>query len=283
MTTLYVSDLDGTLLRNDATLSEFSRDTLNRLMDGGLAFTVASARSVYSIRTVLAGLRLRLPVIEFNGAFVTDLATLEHRTISAMPPELPEALYAAIVERGCVALVQTFDGHRDRLYYNTLANEGMEGYIRNRTQARDPRLSHVSDVRQAFGDRVVCFTLIERRETLTPIVEWLERTYGGTFRVHFFEDTYTPGWWWATVHDRRASKDQAVERVAELCGIGDNDNDVAMFRAAGRAVAVANATKRLKACATETIGSNEEDSVVRYILHRKDRPRRPKKRTNEHE
>lgn len=46
---LYISDLDGTLLDRETTLSRYSRDTLNALMDQGLLFTVASARSVASI------------------------------------------------------------------------------------------------------------------------------------------------------------------------------------------------------------------------------------------
>ena len=48
--TLYICDLDGTLLRSDATLSDFARDGLNRLIDAGARLTVASAR----------GTRLRL-------------------------------------------------------------------------------------------------------------------------------------------------------------------------------------------------------------------------------
>ena len=68
--TVYISDLDGTLLRNDATLSDYARDRLSQMIRSGLQFTVASARSVVSIRQMLHGLELPLPVIEFNGAFV---------------------------------------------------------------------------------------------------------------------------------------------------------------------------------------------------------------------
>ncbi len=65
--TLYISDLDGTLLGDDAELSPLTLATLHDLLLDGLLFTVASARSSASIRRVLRGLPLRLPVIEFNG------------------------------------------------------------------------------------------------------------------------------------------------------------------------------------------------------------------------
>ena len=52
MPTLYITDLDGTLLRSDATLSAFSRSVLTDLLSRGVLFTVASARSVTSIRSI---------------------------------------------------------------------------------------------------------------------------------------------------------------------------------------------------------------------------------------
>ena len=65
---LYVSDLDGTLLQEDATVSPTSRRILSSLLAEGLPLTVASARSVVSMQQMLAGIGLKLPVIEFNGA-----------------------------------------------------------------------------------------------------------------------------------------------------------------------------------------------------------------------
>ena len=46
--TLYVSDLDGTLLRSDGSLSAYSVRTLTRLIREGMHFTVASARGLRS-------------------------------------------------------------------------------------------------------------------------------------------------------------------------------------------------------------------------------------------
>jgi hydroxymethylpyrimidine pyrophosphatase-like HAD family hydrolase len=43
MDTLYISDLDGTLLRNDASLSDYSRRELIALLEEGVQITVASA------------------------------------------------------------------------------------------------------------------------------------------------------------------------------------------------------------------------------------------------
>lgn len=75
---VYVCDLDGTLLRSDGTLSAFSRQGLNRLLDAGIGLTVASARGTPGMRSLLAGVAIRLPVIELNGAFVSELESGRH-------------------------------------------------------------------------------------------------------------------------------------------------------------------------------------------------------------
>ena len=71
-----------------------------------------------------------------------------------------------------------------------------------------------------------------------------------------------------------AKLDGIHTRLLELAGFesenltvfGDNLNDVKMFKTAARAVAVANATDEIKQYANHVIGSNEEDSVVKFIL-----------------
>jgi HAD superfamily hydrolase (TIGR01484 family) len=90
MGTLFVFDLDGTLLRNDATLSDFSKDHLNELLRSGMLFTVASARSVITMASMLKGLNLTLPVVEFNGAFVSDLRTGQHRIVNSIDSVVAE-------------------------------------------------------------------------------------------------------------------------------------------------------------------------------------------------
>jgi len=91
--------------------------------------------------------------------------------------------------------------------------------------------------------------------------------------THLFENLYSPGWFWLTVHDRRATKDQAIRTLAQRCGLtgseivvfGDQSNDLKMFQMADRAVAVSNAAEELKCHASVIIGPNESDSVVKFI------------------
>ena len=75
--TLYVSDLDGTLLRSDQRTSDYTNRVINELTDRGMLFSYATARSYVSSHRVTAGLTARIPVILYNGAMTRDSVTGE--------------------------------------------------------------------------------------------------------------------------------------------------------------------------------------------------------------
>ncbi len=68
MRTLYVTDLDGTLLNRQDRISEHSVRIIKDLVEAGMLFTYATARSLSSASVVAAGLPASIPVIVYNGA-----------------------------------------------------------------------------------------------------------------------------------------------------------------------------------------------------------------------
>ena len=69
---LYVSDLDGTLLRSDETISDYTCSVINKLTQSGMLFSYATARSYVTAKKVTKGLGAKIPLIVYNGAFVID-------------------------------------------------------------------------------------------------------------------------------------------------------------------------------------------------------------------
>jgi Cof subfamily protein (haloacid dehalogenase superfamily) len=268
---LYVSDLDGTLLHDDATLSSHTRRRLTALLDEGLPFTVATARSHASMRHILGDLPLPLPVIEFNGAFLSDLATGRHLWINDLTEPGLARTMAAIEAHDLAPFVSTFDGTDDRLYAPPPEHAGMQWYIDDRQQVGDRRLRLVEDVRVGLQERVVCLTVIDRRERLAPLAQQLSAIE--EIDVCFWHNTYSPEWHWISVHDHRATKDRAVGSLVDYAGLagvevvafGDQSNDVAMIAAADRGIAMANAIDAVKEVADLVIGANVDDSVIDFI------------------
>ena len=69
---LYISDLDGTLLKPEGHFPKKAADRLNRLIDKGLKFSIATARNHAAAYPPLQNLNLKLPVILFNGFYLTE-------------------------------------------------------------------------------------------------------------------------------------------------------------------------------------------------------------------
>ena len=273
---LYVSDLDGTLLRNDTSLSQYSKDTLNALLDQGLLFTVASARSIASMRHLLADVPLRLPVVEFNGAFVSDWASGQHYLVHDLHRDILPELWQQITDAGYIPFISTYDGTADRCYYRDITNDGMAWYLRNRQFHRDPRLRYLADLQSGLDDQVVCLTVIGLGPELEKLAAEIDQRHAKRVQTHCYENQYSLGWHWLTIHDARATKEQGILSLKRLRGLedrrlvvfGDQVNDLDMFKRADEALAVTNAIPVLKKQATGIIDTNEEDGVARYISAR---------------
>ena len=90
MKKLYVTDLDGTLLNRQDRISPFSVRVINELVDKGLLFTYATARSLVSASKVTEGLSTEIPVIAYNGAFIIQPSTGEIlSSIGSVPLFIP--------------------------------------------------------------------------------------------------------------------------------------------------------------------------------------------------
>ena len=81
------------------------------------------------MQQMLTGLRLQLPVIEFNGAFLSDLDTGKHTWVCALEPQLSDEILTAIRDCGPTPFVSTFDGERDRLLLRRQSEPG-DGLVR---------------------------------------------------------------------------------------------------------------------------------------------------------
>lgn len=271
--TLYVSDLDGTLLQPDGTLSDESRETLSALLADGLLFTVATARSVTSLREKLGGLELRLPVIEQNGSFISELATGRHLVVNEIEPAVAKAIHEQMQAAGASPFLNTFDGERDHVYHGDVANDCMRLYVDDRRQAADPRFSHGRAPEHGLTQQVVGFTVADREEVCRGLEVDIQAAFAGQVQTHCIEEIYADGWYWLTVHAAKATKGQALEELVDLLGLtgcrcvafGDQVNDLELMRQASHGVAVGNAVASVQEAADEVIGRNSEHAVARWI------------------
>jgi Cof subfamily protein (haloacid dehalogenase superfamily) len=276
---VYVCDLDGTLLGSDGTLSPFSRDGLNRLLNAGLKLTVASARGTPGMRSLLAGVGFRLPVIELNGAFVSEIDSGRHLVSNVLSGEEACAAVEIILATGNDPVITTWDGMRDGVHFGSRTNESTAWYVEEKRKYRDPRLAPCEDLLAvAKGDGVAQITTFALEEDAVALAEQLRRALGQGAIVHGAANVYWPGWSEITVQHREAVKGAAIPALLMACGTpdvgvvvcGDHLNDLSMFAVAAESIAPSNAHPEVLEIATRVVGSNDEDGIVRHLLDHHD-------------
>lgn len=272
--TLYVSDLDGTLMRNNERLSEFTVETLNELLGRGLPFTFATARSIESARVITGELKINLPVITRNGAVLADNSTGKHLQKSVFTQEEVVLLKKLLPELPSCGFVSCFlDDIMIRTYVPADHTEGLKGYID--FYKDDPSMRKTDDLNGMFCGVPGYVTLIGEKERIAPIYEKV-REYRG-WESLFQKDTYRDEYW-LEICPQNCTKAKTVLKLKEQFGykklvvFGDSLNDISMFEIADESYAVANATDELKKIATHITGSNEEDAVVNVLKERFNNP-----------
>src|SRR5690554_7954394 len=95
---LYVSDLDGTLVGPDERLSRETVKIIDTLVDDGLAFTIATARSLTTAAEMIAPLQLRLPVILNTVAFIYHLLMKNNIVANFLSPASVERLVGDVLQ-----------------------------------------------------------------------------------------------------------------------------------------------------------------------------------------
>lgn len=271
MDTLFVSDLDGTLLGANGYLSEESEAGLNQLLSEGLLFTLASARSVVSIRERI-NLNIQVPVVCANGTFTSQLDTGHHLDVCYLSTQTATHIYREGLIRNLSVQISTY-ADEEKMYIPTVAGPGTKAYVQERRRHKDPRLRLVPDVQVALNEPVTGLLIIGPPEALQPFFDWLQETYGHQLQLHLAQDMYEPEWQWLTVHNGAASKGNAIRALMKkyqpqakrLVVFGDEANDLEMFKVADYAVATENAIPAIRALADEVIGHHDQSSVFRWI------------------
>ena len=265
MKTLYVSDLDGTLLRHDETLSHYTIQTINELVEKGLLFSYATARSIVTSSRVTNGLCNHIPVILYNGAFIRRPDTNELLAANFFGQDFTPILDDLISHQVHPIVYSLDSGIEKYRYWAEMSTPGMKFF--NNSRAGDPRETPVHRAEDLYVDSAFYMTCIDATEKLLP----LYKKYKERFHCVLHHDIYS-GNQWLEIMPKSTSKSNAVRQLKELlqCDrvvvFGDGKNDIDMFLMADECYAMENAVDELKEIATGIIGSNNNDGVAKWLL-----------------
>ena len=271
--TLYVIDLDGTLMRGDKSVSERSISIINKLIEEGMNFTVASARSVSSLQHIVKPLDISIPLVVRNGTALAAPGTLEIMEKAVFTKEEVSSIREILTDLPVYGFTSIWHGgEMEKVFYAGEHSLGIKKYLEEHEGEKGLKI--VSDIDELWAGDVGYITMIDDRDVLRPVYEKVKDSSG--WEAVFQQDSYDEEYW-LEICPENSTKAKAIVRLKEKLGLekivvfGDSVNDIPMFQVADEAYAVENALPELKKYATAVIGSNEEDGVAEYLQQLYDR------------
>lgn len=274
MKTLYITDLDGTLLDSEARLTEKSKKLLSDAIDNGIDFTVATARTFATVMNMFHGIRLKHPLILMNGVMLYDplrRKIISYRNIEKTAAEKVFDIYRR--HKIFPLVYRCVDNMLEIEYYNT-DNPYQAKYIGKRNEVDGKRFIYSPEFTFEGKREIIYIVTLDKYERIEPLYRDMIKTDG--ISCAFYRDNYTDCYF-LEIFAENTSKASALAEVKEMVSadktvaFGDNLNDIDMFRISDEAYAVENACNELKAVSTAVIGSNTEDSVAKFIFERSEK------------
>ncbi|WP_078548164.1 Cof-type HAD-IIB family hydrolase [Litchfieldia alkalitelluris] len=258
---LIALDLDGTLLKDDKTISSFSKSVLKKAREEGHIVVIATGRPFRSSSMYYKELGLDTPIVNFNGAFVhhplSNAWGVYHQPMDLKTvKEIVEASEEFRVHNILAEVIDDvyFHYHDEKLLDifslgdPTIQTGDLRQILHHDPTALliHPKEDHVDSVRKHLSD--VHAEVIDHRKWGAP---------------------------WHVIEIVKSGLNKAVglQRIAEYFNIpkdriiafGDEDNDFEMIEYAGHGVAMGNGIKQLKNLANSITLTNEEDGIAVYL------------------
>jgi Cof subfamily protein (haloacid dehalogenase superfamily) len=261
---LVISDVDGTLVTTDKALRPRTIEAVHRLHEQGVGFSICSSRPPFGLTMMVEPLALTLPFGGYNaGAIVeTDLTVIEQKVIAA-----GTAKRAVDVFHQFGIDCWVFDGNR--WVITNRQGDHVDHEIHTIQTPPTVVSQFTDDCFNAVGKIVGASNDHDRVAKVEAAMrEALASSANAARSQPYYCDVIPPG----------IDKGRIVEVLAARLGIdrsevavlGDMDNDLEMFGKAGFSIAMGNATSEVKAAASATTGSNDEDgwadAIERYVL-----------------
>jgi Cof subfamily protein (haloacid dehalogenase superfamily) len=268
---LLVFDLDGTLLDASSQVSVHTRETLRLLRRRGIAYTVATGRTLHAARDLLHGHGFTLPHIYKNGVVIWRPQNDAYSHSNLLTNSEIRSVVTACGAVGVSPFIFTLEsGNRHAVYHPPLSTEAEHRlatlFARDRglqvlPLAGMPAVAAITNV-SALGARAAIESVTQHVQREDHLVAYAGAALEGD------------GLLWVDIHHSAASKGGAVAQlkldlgVSRVICFGDSENDLSMFAMADESYAPSNARDEVRTAATAVIGHHDEDGISHFLRER---------------
>ena len=216
---LFVSELDKALLNMHNTLTPYSKIELNKMLDDGLKFTIATMRTPAALLEALKDIRIKLPVIAMDGAILFDVKDNRYLKVYEMThSETREFLELfkqnnlhcfvnVVVEDSVIIYYDDFKNDVEKRIYDTLRSSPYRNYIKEELPER-------------YG--AVYLMLIDENKKIENLYSQMkELGYTERFKILKYSSDDFPGYSYIKVYNKKAIKENMIQYIKELTKADD--------------------------------------------------------------
>jgi Cof subfamily protein (haloacid dehalogenase superfamily) len=261
---LLISDVDGTLVPHDKTLSPAAVGAAADLRRAGVGLALTSSRPPRGMRMLIEPLGIELPLAGFNGGLIVDAKLSEIESHPIAPAAVGAAL-RLLKDSGLDVWIYT-----DKAWLVTRA-DGPHVARESWIVQMDPEIAPPS-TSGGLGRVFKIVGVSDDFPKVAAVEAAAQRQLDGAASVFRSADHFLD------VTDVKATKGCVARSLAtrlnltraQIASIGDSPNDVSMFAESGLSIAMGNASDEVKASADAVTDSNEHDgfakAVRRFVL-----------------
>lgn len=270
---LLALDIDGTICGPDGNISARTQRAIAAAHAAGWLILLATGRRWKSTRAIARQLGLQTPLIIYNGAVIRDVTTSTLLHYSPLPDDLVGPLVQALVDRGLQPILCEDIRQGER-------------YFTGPSDLDDLSTSRwIAEVTAEYGPIVQRLPYEELAQVRSVVRIITYHQTADLRRIESLADDCPPGWRMLRyAHDQYdcdkvellhagSTKGLALIALANRYGIpltdtiavGDDYNDLDLLETASIGVAMAQAPQPVRACATLTIGSCEDEGLATFI------------------
>lgn len=216
---LFVSGLDDTLLSSDHRLSDYSKVELNRMLDEGMNFTIATTRTPASLMDPMRDIRLKLPVIAMDGAVLYDIQDKMYLKVYVISKDTAGRVRELVRGEGLICFTNVIIDDMLVIYYDQSKDEihrRLVGDLR-----RSPYRNYVQ--REAPQDEdVVYFMLLYPKNVIEAVYQRLAASgLTGELRIIKYDSDDYPGYSYIKIYNKNATKENMMGYLKHMTHVSE--------------------------------------------------------------
>ncbi|MCL3779468.1 HAD family phosphatase [Prolixibacteraceae bacterium JC049] len=269
---LIVTDLDGTLLTNEKTVSEKDRLLLEKAQQKGVITAIATGRNLYKTNQVVSREMPFDYAIVSSGAGVFNWEQKDYESIRLLDKQRVDMLCSWLMKRDHSFFLfdQLPNNHLMLFHRSRVFNSDFEAYM----EANEQHAQEMTVENRYESATQLMVSIPENEEEFALIKKSLEEEIEGVQVIRStsqLDDRFI----WIEIFAHAVSKGEGIDFLCkkyniqpdEVIGVGNDYNDIEMLDYAGHAYITSNAPDLLKRNGYKLTASNEESGVAQAILN----------------